>query len=355
VKQADDRVTCAPPTRGPDAARPIAVIVDREGLGDVMLKRPFLMALRRAWPEHEVWWIAKHQSSMEDELRPMFRADVAQVMTWTPLEGRASRLPELPPFERVFDARTKISAVAEARARMKHGGFYCCLPGYFLCDGRPPSRMRPRHIGRRMTSLIECATGAPAPDPAPLQASAESSALARSLLPEGPSYVGIAPGSREAAKNWPIDRYLTVARTLAADALTPVVFLGPMEPFGEAEIRTAAPGAIVLRAEAGAAPGVALDRLVAQGQRLAVLLANDNGVGHLLGAAGVPVVSLFGPSDPARWAPTARDNLILSASEFGGAREIAAIPADAVVAAVRRMLERERARSAAQAPPAMKS
>jgi ADP-heptose:LPS heptosyltransferase len=353
VKQADDPVRCAPPTRGAHAARPIAVIVDREGLGDVMLKRPFLMALRRAWPDHEVWWIAKHQSSMEDELRPMFRADVAQVMTWTPLEGRASRLPTLPPFERVFDARTKISAVAEARARLKHSGFYCCLPGYLLCDGHPPSRTRPRHIGRRMTSLIECATGRAAPEPAPLCASEASSELARRLLPEGPRYVGVAPGSREAAKNWPIDRYLAVARALLADGFTPAVFLGPKEPFSVAEIETAAPGALVLTADADAPPGVALDRLVAQGKRLSMLLANDNGVGHLLGAAGVPVVSLFGPSDPARWAPIAPDNLVLSASDFGGGRDIAAIPERAVIEAVKRMHERSRA--PAQAPPAMKS
>ena len=39
---------------------PIAVLVDREGLGDVMLKTPFLRALRRAFPEHPVWWIATH-------------------------------------------------------------------------------------------------------------------------------------------------------------------------------------------------------------------------------------------------------------------------------------------------------
>src|SRR6185312_16287047 len=95
--------------------RPIAVLVDREGLGDVMLKAPFLRALRRAFPEREVWWIATHQSSMADECRAMFAGDVAKVITQAGLDGPAlpllRRLKALPPFERVFDSRTKVSTV----------------------------------------------------------------------------------------------------------------------------------------------------------------------------------------------------------------------------------------------------
>jgi ADP-heptose:LPS heptosyltransferase len=131
------------------SARPIGVLVDREGLGDVMLKRPFLMGLRAAFPEHEVWWIATHQSSMEDELRPLMAPHVARVITGAALDGPTGplvrRLKALPPFERVFDSRTKLTTVALARFNLTHpGGFYCCLPGYLLCDGRPPSRRRPR-------------------------------------------------------------------------------------------------------------------------------------------------------------------------------------------------------------------
>jgi ADP-heptose:LPS heptosyltransferase len=325
--------------------RPIAVLVDREGLGDVMLKAPFLRALRRAFPEHEVWWIATHQSSMADECRPMFERDVARVITQAALDGPSGpllkRLRALPPFERVFDSRTKISTVALARLGLTHRGFYCCLPGYILCDGRLPTwRRRPRHIAERMLSLIPCASGRPANAAGRLEASSASREEAMRRLPGGPTYLGIAPGSRQADKNWPLERFCEVARALLARGVTPVFLLGPQEGDVEARIREAAPGALVLRADPAATPGASLDLLLAEGQRFAALLANDNGVGHLLGGAGVPVVSLFGPTDPARWAPVAPANSILKASDFGGGNAIEAIPVEPVVDAVMAMLAR---------------
>jgi ADP-heptose:LPS heptosyltransferase len=327
-----------------EPVRPIAVLVDREGLGDVMLKTPFLRALRRAFPANDVWWIATHQTSMADELRPMFQHDVAKVIAQAALDGPTGpllqRLRALPPFERVFDSRTKVSTVALARFGLTHRGFHACLPGYVLCDGGTLGRPRPRHIAERMLSLIPCATGRPAEAGGRLEASAASHELAARLLPEGPTYVGVAPGSRQANKNWPLARFCEAARGLIARGATPVFLLGPMEGDVAAEIESAAPGVLILKAEAAAAPGEALDRLIAQGQRFAALLANDNGVGHLLGASGVPVVSLFGPTDPARWRPVAPANRVLRAQDFGGGEEIGAIPAEPVVEAVMTMLRR---------------
>src|ERR1700689_4995918 len=60
----DDAAAAAAPVR------PIAVLVDREGLGDALLKLPFLRAVRRAFPGRPLWWIATHQTAMARELAP---------------------------------------------------------------------------------------------------------------------------------------------------------------------------------------------------------------------------------------------------------------------------------------------
>jgi ADP-heptose:LPS heptosyltransferase len=325
-----------------DAPSPIAVLVDREGLGDVMLKTPFLRALRRAFPEHEVWWIATHQTSMADELRALFASDVARVIPHAGLDGPPAvlmeRLRALPRFARVFDSRTKVSTVALTRLALKHRGFYCCLPGYVLCDGQAPGRRRPRHIAERMLSLVGCATGAAPRSEGRLEASAQAKAAALADLPDGARYVGLAPGSRQAEKNWPMARFCELAARLAAEGLTPVIFLGPMEGAVDEDLRARLPAAHVLRADPDQSPSAALDHLIAQAQRLSLLIANDNGVGHLMGAAGTPVLSLFGPTDPRRWAPVAPRNQVLRSQDFGGDGDMAAIPTPAVAAAAVSML-----------------
>jgi ADP-heptose:LPS heptosyltransferase len=322
----------------------IAVLVDREGMGDVILKAPFLRALRRSFPDHEVWWIATHQSAMADDLRPMFAADVAGVITDAALDGAPGpllkRLRALGRFDLVFDSRTKLSAVALARLGLRHRGFYCCLPGHILSDG-PTFGARPRHIAERMLSMIASATGRTPDASGRLQAQAEATGEAQRELPDGATYLAIAPSSRQADKNWPIDRFCAAASALALEGVMPVFLLGPMEFQARDAIAAAAPSAIILGDEAtDLPPGASLDRLIARGQRCAALLANDNGVGHLLGAAGVPVVSLFGPTDPRRWAPVAPRSEILEARNFGGGRDITAIPTEAVVQAVRSILRR---------------
>jgi ADP-heptose:LPS heptosyltransferase len=325
-----------------EAPRPIAVLVDREGLGDVMLKTPFLRALRRAFPEHDIWWIATHQTSMADELRPLFAKDVAQVLPYAGLDGPArpllERLRALPPFERVFDSRTKVSTVALARIGLRHRGFYCCLPGYLLCDGKPPARRRPQHIAQRMLSLIRAATGADPRSEGRLEASPAAVAAAQAELPDGARYVGLAPGSRQAEKNWPMERFCDLGRSLAARGLTPVIFLGPMETCDDDALRAALPSARVLRADPAASASAGLERLIAQARRLSLLIANDNGVGHLMGAAGTPVLSLFGPTDPRRWAPVAPVSRILRSQDFGGPGDMEAIPVQAAADAAAAML-----------------
>jgi len=331
-----------------DGLRPIAVLIDREGLGDVLLKRPFLKALRGAFPDHPIWWIVTHQTSMEDELRELVGRDVDRVISRSGLDGPvlplARRLRALPPFERVFDARTKAATVAVSRFVLRHRGFYCCLPGFALCDGSPPpGRRRPTHVAARMNALIACATGRPAPPPRPITPSPAADERARASLPDGRIYLGFAPGSRvegrEAAsrewslrKRWPMERFLEAARGIAGAGLTPVFFLGPSESIPPEEITAAAPGAMVIGAAGGPA-AESLDVLVAQGRRLCALVANDNGVGHLIGAVGAPVVSLFGPTSPLKWAPVAPVNIVLWSRDFGGDDDVAAIEAPQVVTA----------------------
>ena len=70
-------------------------------------------------------------------------------------------------------------------------------------------------------------------------------------------------------------------------------------------------------------------------------IANDSGIGHLLAALGTPLISLFGPTDPARWRPFGRSVVLLRAQDFGG-DTMDAIPVGPVFAAVQAAIAKPR-------------
>jgi ADP-heptose:LPS heptosyltransferase len=326
-----------------NSPRPIAVLVDREGLGDCLLKLPFLRAIRRGFPGRPVWWIATHQTSMADELAPFMTTLIDRVVDHAGLTGRSravrDRLRALPPFDLVFDSRTHVPSVLLARALLTHDGFFACLPGYVLSTRRPPSRWtRPRNIAERMLSLAEAALGRPGDWQGTLEVSPAARALAAQRLPPGPRYVGLAIGSREARKNWPMERYVALAQALHAGGRTPVFLIGPQEREALSQLRNAVPSALFPEA-VPVDPALGMVRLelaIALCHRLSAAVANDSGIGHVMGAVGTPLVTLFGPTDAARWAPFTSAGIIVRAQEFGG-EAMDAIPVDAVLRAVARL------------------
>lgn len=124
----------------------------------------------------------------------------------------------------------------------------------------------------------------------------EATSEYRGILAE--PFVLLHPGSGSPTKNWPLDRFARVAealpRTLGATA---VVVLGPAEGSREAEVRAAFGPLIPVLLD------VPLTALAAIMRRARAYLGNDSGLTHLAGMLGVPTVALFGPTDPAMWAP----------------------------------------------------
>jgi ADP-heptose:LPS heptosyltransferase len=322
----------------------IAVLVDREGLGDALLKVPFLRAIAHAYPGREVWWIATYQTSMAQELSPFVGTLIARTIEnaglGRPLRQVVQRLREFPEFELVFDTRSRVASVLLARCFLRHRVFVCCLPAYLLSQRRPPRRWsRPDSIAARALSMAEAAAGQPAVWQGSFAVSGSARALARQRLPDGPTYVGIAAGSRETRKNWPMDRYIALAQRLAETGRVPVVLVGPQEREILAELRRTLPHALFPEAMP-VDPTLGLGRLelaMAICERLSAAVANDSGIGHLLGALQVPLVSLFGPTDAKRWRPYTACGTIIDAKQFGGTA-MDLIPADAVFKAIETMI-----------------
>jgi ADP-heptose:LPS heptosyltransferase len=324
-----------------DDGKRIAILVDLEGLGDAVLKVPFLRAVKRAFPKHRIWWIASRETAMETLLKPWVAPLLDRVISHagltSPNREIIPRLRRLPSFDLIFDCRTRFASVFLARRHLKHQGFYACLPGYVLSDRFPPGRwMRPKRIAERVLTMIEAATGRAADWQGTFEVSAVAEDIATRRFPRGPRYVGLAPGSQRADKNWPLDRYIALASALASKGFSPAFLIGPQERDWLATLQAGAPSALFPNVEpVDPALGVTdLELSIALARRFAAAVANDSGIGHILAAIGTPLVSLFGPTDPRRLAPFGGHGRILRAQDFGG-DAMEAIPVDAVVEALK--------------------
>jgi heptosyltransferase-1 len=106
----------------------------------------------------------------------------------------------------------------------------------------------------------------------------------------------LTPGAGWGAKQWPPARYADVARALANDGVRSLVNYSPAEEALAREVE---------QASAGAATPVlcTISELIALTRRAALFIGGDTGPMHLANALGVPVVALFGPTEPARTGP----------------------------------------------------
>jgi heptosyltransferase I len=149
------------------------------------------------------------------------------------------------------------------------------------------------------------------------------------------------PGAGWGAKRWPAKRYGEVAARLAQHGLHSIVNYGPGEQELARQVETASQGA-------ARGMKISLSELIALTRRARLFIGGDTGPMHLAAALSVPVVAIFGPTNPARNGPFRTRSIVLRnpASQTSHARlaqpdqALLEITTDSVVAAARQLLSK---------------
>jgi heptosyltransferase-1 len=112
------------------------------------------------------------------------------------------------------------------------------------------------------------------------------------------------PGAGWGAKRWPAERYGEVARALADLGLRSILNYGP----GEEELVRVAE-----TTSGGTAKGMScsITELIALTRRARLFVGGDTGPLHLAAALSIPVVAIYGPTDPARNGPYGTRSIVL--------------------------------------------
>ena len=156
-------------------------------------------------------------------------------------------------------------------------------------------------------------------------------------------FVLLNPGAGWGAKQWPAERYGYVAKQLAEDGFKTLINCGP----GEKNLVQA-----VEANSGGAAEEIScsLTQLIAITRRASLFIGGDTGPMHLAAALGIPVVGIFGPTDPARNGPFGTRSIVLrspSSPTTHSRRDepdsgLLEISSDQVLAAARQLLRSRR-------------
>jgi heptosyltransferase-1 len=310
-----------------DDSRPRRVLIVRVGaMGDVLHALPAVAALRELHPDVYIGW------AIEPRWLPLLKAESG---VFEPLARGAA----MPLVDKTYFAATRawkqqpfsrktIGDISSLRKELREERFDLCVdmqgsirsavigrmaeakrfagpakphegPARWLYGERV--RETATHIVEQGCELLGGAVGdvlKPAKVLLPVDAVAEGfcdELLARAV-PEGGDFVVIAPTAGWGAKEWPAERYGQVAAELARAGYRVLVNVASAsDPSGEAVVRASGGSAV-------AAP-TSLPELIALVRRAKLVIAGDTGPLHLAAALEIPVVGLFGPTDPARNGP----------------------------------------------------
>lgn len=135
-------------------------------------------------------------------------------------------------------------------------------------------------------------------------------------------FVVLLPGTGQTRKCWPPERYALLAKELRARCEVQILVVpGPGEESLANEVAT--------RASVTVAERTSLDELAMLLSKARLVVGGDTGPLHLADAMNVPVVGLYGPTDPARNGPYNQLDSVIST--WDGDRSIDSIDVEAVL------------------------
>ena len=117
-------------------------------------------------------------------------------------------------------------------------------------------------------------------------------------------FVLLNPGAGWGAKQWPAERYGEVAKGLARYGIASLINFGPGEEALAKAVEAAAGRAA--RPVSGS-----ISELISLTRRARLFIAGDTGPLHLAAALQIPVVAIFGPTNPLRNGPYGTRSIVL--------------------------------------------
>jgi heptosyltransferase I len=307
------------------------LIVRLSAMGDVIHTLPAAQALRSAFPNALIGWLIEDRwaellcaagtprRGPRSAERPL--ADWIHTVELTRWRGSLFTIPTLQQVAKVWnDIRSVHYNIAVDLQGAMRSAILASWSGGRIVYGAAEPRESPaslwyshpvitrgRHVVEQNFSIAEAVAGRSLQHPRvefPHDPRAESRTDRELASHSLRDFAILNPGAGWGAKRWPAERYGRVAAALAADGLRSVINFGPGEESLARDAESASNGAAIpLQCSMG--------ELIALTRRAKLFIGGDTGPLHLAAALAIPVVAIFGPTDPARNGPYGTRSIVL--------------------------------------------
>ena len=315
------------------------LVVRLSAMGDVIHALPAVNALRQASPDAEIGWVMEERWSEllcakgfplagpVSEQRPLasrvhyvrtkeWRRDLSSpskwAAIWKDLQGSLDEMRKIQ-YDIALDLQGSIRSAILARWSGAKEVVGSAAPREGPARLFYKQKIKPSgtHVIEQNVNLVHAWTrqNTPMPDAVlPRDPAAEAWCHRYCAEQHIGKLVLMNPGAGWGAKQWPAERYGQLARELALDGYTVLVNYGP----GEETLAQS-----VASCSGGAACPVqcSLGELIALTRRARLFIGGDTGPLHLAAALRIPVVAIFGPTDPARNGPFGTRSVVLRRAE----------------------------------------
>ena len=290
--------------------KPRILVIRGGAIGDFILTLPAIRLLRENFPNAQLEILGYEH--IVEIARGRFYADATRSIEYGAMAGffvpNSKLAPDLVEYFASF--QQVISYLFDPdlffENNLRRAGVKNFLPAYARIDDSQHAAQQLARPLEKMALFLDDAA-------ARVHPSEQDQAQARLFLGEtAEPPIAIHPGSGSARKNWPAANWAVLVQWLGQVAPeTRLLLVG-----GEADdAPVSVVRAALSRERVSLAQNLPLPILAAVFEHCRLFVGHDSGISHLAASVGTPCVLLFGPTEPAVWAPANPGVKVITAPE----------------------------------------
>lgn len=290
-------------------AKPRILVLRGGAIGDFIFTLPAIQALRVRWPESYIELIGyphiahlAKAGGLANMIESLDKAEIAQFFSLKPFfpPGQADYIKS---FDLIISYL--FDPAGSVKRNLQLAGAKQVIYGCPIID-------KQHAVDTLMKPLEELAIYPEGKETPRLNLAEPHRKAGKNFVSKwGGNVFVIHPGSGSKEKNWPLKHFISLADLILNRTGKQPFFL-----LGEADTNIAEQLAAA-KSPVPVLSGLSLLDLAGILSACDAFIGNDSGTTHLAAALGIPVVAIYGPTDPAKWAPRGTNARIVSTLTAG--------------------------------------